>query len=48
MATLEVKPNLLQTIEAQKGDAEIDEIKERMGKGKADGFREDEHGAIWF
>ena len=49
VATLEVKPNLLERIrEAQKGDAEIDEIKGNMSKGKAEGFHEDEHGAIWF
>src|SRR4051812_19917100 len=49
VAALEVKPNLLDRIrEAQKSDAEIDEIKVNMTKGKAEGFREDEHGAIWF
>jgi hypothetical protein len=34
--------------EAQKSDKEIAEIKERMNGGKAKGFREDEHGTIWF
>ena len=34
--------------EAQKTDKEIVEIKERMSKGKAKGFREDEHGTLWF
>src|ERR1044071_2325016 len=49
VATLEVKPNLLERIiDSQKGDVEIDEIKERMSKGKAGEFREDEHGDIWF
>ena len=33
--------------EAQKTDKEIDEIKERMSKGKAKGFREDEHDTLW-
>src|SRR4051812_34497614 len=49
VAALEVNPNLLERIrEAQKGEAKIDEIKVNMTKGKAEGFREDEHGAIWF
>ncbi|XP_073351727.1 uncharacterized protein [Aegilops tauschii subsp. strangulata] len=49
LATLEVKPTLLDRIrEAQKGDKEIAEINENMVKGKAEGFHEDEHGAIWF
>ncbi|XP_040244023.1 uncharacterized protein [Aegilops tauschii subsp. strangulata] len=49
LATLEVKPTLLDRIrEAQKGDKEIAEIKENMVNGKAEGFHEDEHGAIWF
>ena len=49
MATLEVKPTLLDRIrEAQKGDKEIAEAKENMVKGKAEGFHDDEHGAIWF
>ena len=34
--------------EAQKTDKEIAEIKERMSKGKAKGFREDEHNTLWF
>ena len=29
-------------------DKEIAEIKERMSKGKAKGFREDEHDTLWF
>ena len=34
--------------EAQKTDKEIEEIKEKMSKGKAKGFREDEHDNLWF
>ena len=34
--------------EPQKDDKEIAEIKEKMGKGKAKGFREDEHDTLWF
>ena len=34
--------------EAQKDDKEIAEIKEKMSKGKAKGFREDEHKTLWF
>ena len=34
--------------EAQKDDKEIAEIKERMSKGKAKGFLEDEHDTLWF
>src|SRR4051812_48495252 len=49
VATLEVKPDLLERIRgAQKNDAEIEEIKRNMNRGKAEGFREDEHGAILF
>jgi hypothetical protein len=49
LAVLEVKPNLMDQIrEAQKVDTKIDEIKENMSKGKADGFREDDQGTIWF
>ena len=40
--TLEIQSTLMERIrEAQKTDKEIDEIKERMSKGKAKGFRED-------
>jgi hypothetical protein len=49
LAALEVKPNLMDQIrEAQKVDTKIDEIKENMSKGKADGFHEDDQGTIWF
>ena len=34
--------------EAQKTDKEIAKIKENMIKGKAKGFREDEHDTLWF
>ena len=34
--------------EAQKDDKEIAEVKERMSKGKAKGFRKDEHDTLWF
>ena len=33
--------------EAQKIDKEIEEIKEKIGKGKAKGFHEDEQGTLW-
>jgi hypothetical protein len=46
---MEVKPTLLDRIrEAQKGDSEMEEIKENMSKGKAEGFREDEQWMLWF
>ena len=49
IATMEVQSTLLDKIrEAQKDDKEIAEIKEKMGKGKAKGFREDEHVTLWF
>ena len=42
VAPMEVQSTLLGKIrEAQKDDKEIAEIKEKMGKGKAKGFRED-------
>jgi hypothetical protein len=48
-AAMEVKTMLLDRIrEAQKGDSEMVEIKENMSKGKAEGFREDEQGTLWF
>ena len=34
--------------EAQKADKEIAAIKEKLSKGKAKGFREDEHDTLWF
>ena len=49
VATMEVQSTLLGKVrEAQKDDKEIAEIKERMSKGKAKGFREDEHDTLWF
>ena len=49
VAALEIQSTLLGKIrEAQKTDKEIAEIKERMRKGKAKGFREDEHDTLWF
>ena len=49
VAALEIQSTLLGKIrEAQKTDKEIAEIKERMSKGKAKGFREDEHDTLWF
>ena len=49
LATLEIQSTLMERIrEAQKTDKEIDEIKEKMSKGKAKGFREDEHDTLWF
>ena len=49
VATIEVQSTLLGKIrEAQKDDKEIAEIKERMSKGKAKGFRKDKHDTVWF
>ena len=49
VAAVEVQSTLLGKIcEAQKDDKEIAEIKERMSKGKAKGFREDENDTLWF
>ena len=49
VAALKIKPTLLGKIrEAQKTDKDIAEIKERMSKGKAKGFREDEQDTLWF
>ena len=39
---------MIGTREAQKTDKEIEEIKEKMSKGKSKGFREDEHDTLWF
>ena len=48
LATFDIQSTLMEKIrEAQKTDKEIDEIKERMSKGKAKGFREDEHDTLW-
>ena len=49
VAALEIQSTLMDKIrEAQKSDKEIAAIKERMSKGKAKGFREDEHDTLWF
>ena len=49
VAALEIQSTLLGKIrEAQKTDKEIAEVKERMSKGKANGFHEDEHDTLWF
>ena len=44
VAALEIQSTLMDKIrEAQKTDKEIASIKEKMSKGKAKGFHEDEH-----
>ena len=49
VAALEIQSTLMDKIrESQKTDKEIAEIKERLMKGKAKGFREDEHDTLWF
>ena len=49
VAAMEVQSMLLGKIrEAQKDDKEIAEIKEKMSKGNAKGFHEDEHETLWF
>ena len=49
VATLEIQSTLTEKIrEAHKSDKEIAEIKQKMKDGKAKGFREDEHGTLWF
>ena len=49
VAALEIQSTLMDKIrEAQRTDKEIAEIKERMSKGKAKGFNEDEHDTLWF
>ena len=47
VATLEIQSTLMDKIrEAQKTDKEIASIKEKRSKGKAKGFREDEHDTL--
>ena len=49
VAALEIQSTLMDKIrEAQKTDKEVASIKEKMGKGKVKGFREDEHDTLWF
>ena len=46
--SLDVQPTLLDKIkEAQKTDKEIEEIKEKIGQGKAKNFHVDEQGTLW-
>ena len=49
VAAMEIQSTLMDKIrEAQKADKEIAAIKEKLSKGKAKGFREDEHDTLWF
>jgi hypothetical protein len=49
VASLVVQPTLMDKIRhAQKGDKEIEKIREDMKKDKAKSFSEDEQGTIWF
>ena len=49
VAALEIQSTLMDRIrEAQKTNKEIAAIKEKLSKGKAKGFREDEHDTLWF
>ena len=48
VAAMKVQSTLLGKIREAQKDKEIAEIKERMSKGKAKGFREDEHDTLWF
>ena len=49
VAALDIQSTLTERIhEAQKTDKGIAEIKEKISNGKAKGFREDEHGTLWF
>ena len=49
VVAMEVQSTLQRKIhEAQKDDKEIYEVKERMCKGKAEGFCKDEHDTLWF
>ena len=49
VAALEIQSTLMDKIrDAQKTDKEIASIKEKMSKGKAKEFREDEHDTLWF
>jgi polyhydroxyalkanoate synthesis regulator phasin len=49
LAAMEVKPILLDMIrEAQKKDSDLEEVRGNVVKGKAEGFREDEMGTLWF
>ena len=49
VASLVVQPTLMDRIrETQKGDEDIEKIRENLKEGKANGFSEDEQGTIWF
>ena len=49
VAALEIQSTLMDKIrEAQKTNKEIASIKEKISKGKAKGFCEDEHDTLWF
>ena len=49
VATLEIQSTMMDKIrEAQRTNKEIVSIKEKMSKGKAKGFCEDEHDTLWF
>jgi hypothetical protein len=49
VASLVVQPTLMDRIkEAQKGDKEIEKIRDALKEGKVSGFSEDEQGTIWF
>jgi hypothetical protein len=49
VASLVLQPTLMDRIrEAQKGDKEIEDIRNALKEGKAKGFSEDEQGTIWF
>jgi hypothetical protein len=49
VASLVVQPTLMDKIrEAQKGDKDLEKIREDLKEGKAKGFSEDEQRTIWF
>jgi hypothetical protein len=49
VASLIVQPTLMDKIkETQKGDEDIEKIKENLKEDKAKGFSEDEQGSVWF
>jgi hypothetical protein len=49
VASLIVQPTLMDRIkETQKGDEDIEKIKENLKEDKAKGFSEDEQGTVWF
>jgi hypothetical protein len=49
VASLVVQPTLTDRIrEAQKGNQELEKIREALKEGKANGFHEDEQGTLWF